>query len=195
MPPTVILAAPSIREYFEEVVAAALDHHALVPDRATSSYLVGLLSDFAQVQELALDQALAVVMAEARRAPPGESLARYKQVGDNSLYLAGYFGDSLRRAALDPHYYVTLGTEAYRTAAITLRQMGSESQLVVVFAELGAEFSLFVEVLEEIRGGSPAEASIGDLYEEWVRSGNDATARRLRAAGVMLGEAGKKKKA
>jgi hypothetical protein len=207
MPPTVILAAASIREYFEEAVTAALDHRALLPDRATSSYLVDLLSEFAKVQEFALDRALAVVLAEARLLPPGESVTRLKQVGDNSLYLAGYFAGSLRRAELDPGYYISLGGEAYRTAAITLRRMGSGSQLVVVFAELGEEFSQFVEVLEDlrhyrgaseggeqapIRSGSATEPSIGDLFEEWVRSRSDAAARQLRAAGVSLEKVGKK---
>jgi len=190
MPPTVILAASSVRDYFEEAVADALDHRALAPDHATSSYLVDLLSDFAYVQELALDQALAVVMAEARLAPLGESIARYKQVGDNSLYLAGYFGDSLRRAELDPTYYITLGGEAYRTAAFTLERMGSESQLVVVFGELGEEFAQFVAVLEDIRLGSAT--TIGELYEEWLRTGSEPIARRLQAFGVQVGKPGRK---
>jgi hypothetical protein len=191
MAPTVIVAAASIREFFEEAVAAALDHRALAPAQATSTYLVDLLSDFTLVQELALDQALAVVMAEARLAPPGESVAAFKRVGDNSLYLAGYFGDSLRRAELDVGYYVGLGGEAYRAAAITLERIGTSSQLVVVFAELGEEFARFVEVLEDIRGAAP-DLAVGDLYEEWLRTRSTGTARRLQASGLRVDRPPKK---
>jgi hypothetical protein len=126
-------------------------------------------------------------MAEARQVPPGESVARFKQVGDHSLYIAGYFSESLRRSELDQGYYIRLGGEAYRTASVTLRRMGSGSQLVVVFAELGEEFPRFVDVLDEVRCQGSQLDDLGELYEQWLRTRSEAIARRLRAAGVLLG--------
>jgi hypothetical protein len=187
MPQSVVVAA-SLRDYFLEAVSIALAELALRPDRATESYLVDLLCANATNPDLGLRQALALMLVEAQRDLPGQSLQQLKQVGDQSLYVVGFFGDSLRRAQLDPAYYVLLGKAAYRRLSRVARRLEAHRHLVVVYAELGQQFGCFVEVLAEVReqsGPSPS-GDIGELYERWLHTGRQATARRLVAAGVAL---------
>jgi hypothetical protein len=65
--------------------------------------------------------------------------------------------------------------------------MRTGTRLVVVFTELGQEFSRFAEILSDVRSqGLAGDLDIGALYEEWLRTGSVATERRLHAAGVVV---------
>jgi hypothetical protein len=190
MPQSVIVAAASVREYFQEVVQTALHQHTYRPSEAASSYLVDLLCDNAHSPDSCLNGALAPVMAEAQLDLPSQSVRKLKMVGDQSLYVAGFFSDSLRRSQLDPSYYVVLGGTAYRKLSGILRRLSTDTTLVVVYSELAHEFSRFVEVLNEVKeiaGITTSDASsLGELYEEWLRTGSTGAAKKLRAAGIMV---------
>jgi hypothetical protein len=186
MPQSMIVAA-SLRDFFLEAVGIALDQLALRPDRATESYLVDLLCANATNPDLGVTQALALLLAEAQRSLPGQSARQLKQVGDQSLYVSGFFADSLRRTNIDPAYYLLLGAAAYRRLSRVARRIEAHRHLVVVYAELGQQFSRFVDVLAEVRERSgPSAGDIGELYERWIHTGRQAISRRLLAAGVAL---------
>jgi hypothetical protein len=189
MSPPAIVAAASMREYFLEAVRSALDHLELQPNEATATYLVDLLCDYAHAPGVDLEQALAVVLAESLLALPEQSMSQLKRVGDQSLYVAGFFSDRLRRSQIDPEYYVLLGATAYRRLTGVLRRTGRRKELVGVYSELGQGFARFVQVLSAIRSqGSQTDPTTGiaDLYEEWLRTDSEAVAKRLQAAGVFF---------
>jgi hypothetical protein len=188
MPPSFIVATDSIREYFLEAVSSALKHQSLVPDEATSSYLVDLLCEFAIGAKIDLEQALAFILAESLISLPSQSIDQLKQVGDHSLYVSGFFSDSLRRSKIDLDYYLVLGATAYKRLSRTFRRLGGRNQLVIVYSELGQEFARFVEVLTDVRNQSAhpiAAPNIAELYEEWLRTGDETASRKLQAAGVL----------
>ena len=150
----VIAATPSVREFFRDAVDSALEHQALCPSEATAAYLVELLCDYARVEEDPFAQPLACVVAAAAGVPPDQSIQQLKQVGDHSLVVAGYFGDSLERLRLDVDYFVAVGGTAYRKLSRLLRMPSGETRLVVAFSELGAEFIRFVHVLSDVKRSS-----------------------------------------
>ena len=53
--------------------------------------------------------------ARARRRRPAQR-ASLKQIGDVSLFVSGFFSDSLRRKLVDVDYYVSIGGVAYQRA-------------------------------------------------------------------------------
>jgi hypothetical protein len=140
-----------MRDYFRDAVDAALAHHALDPSEATSAYLVELLCEYARSQRDLFARPLTWVFASADGATPGESFEQLKEVGDHSLYVAGYFNDSLPHLELDLDYFVGLGSTAYRKLSRLLQLPRAKTRFVVVFSELGNQFVRFVDVLHDVR--------------------------------------------
>ena len=66
-----------------------------------------------------------------------------RRVGDASLFVAGFFSDSLKRRLVDVDYYATLGAHAYSTLG-----RGGD-YLAPTFAELAEKFLRFIDVLSE----------------------------------------------
>ena len=61
-----------------------------------------------------------------------------KQVGDTSLYVAGFFAESLTRSLVDVDYYVGIGQSAYAQLA---RSLGGHHSLTEIYGELAREVS------------------------------------------------------
>ena len=151
MPPSDVVAVTSMRVYFRDAVDAALAHHALDPSAVTSAYLVELLCEYAREQRDLFARPLTWVFATAGGSTPGQSFQQLKEVGDHSLYVAGYFNDSLPHLDLDLEYFVGLGSTAYRKLSRMLQMPSSTARFVVVFSELGDQFVRFVHVLNDVR--------------------------------------------
>src|SRR5262249_43632237 len=145
---------------------------------------VGLLGEMTRTR--LTDEPLGMKLAQPT-ADPGERVKTLKQVGDTSLYVAGFFAESLSRSLVDVDYYVGIGQTAYAQLARSLasRTIGD------VYEELAASFPQFVEVLAEVRkrtalnelGGT---ADIGKLYEMWLRTRDEWIEKKLRALGVLV---------
>ncbi len=188
MPQPDIVAVTSMREFFQQAVHAALEHHPYQPHEATASYLVDLLCNHTKSSKVDLNQALALLMAQSQQALPSESIGALKKVGDQSLYVSGFFSDSIRRSKLDPDYYVVLGGTAYQRLSGVLQRHG-DTKLVIVYTELAHEFPRFVQVLSDIKHQGdlvPDAEELDQLYEEWLRTGSPQAARRLQAAGLVI---------
>ncbi len=170
----------SVDEFFHEVVTDALEAVHLEATPPTEWYLVSLLGDFTRTR--IPDQPLALVLAGARDAEPATRVKALKEVGDTSLYVAGFFAESLDRKLVDVDYYVGLGTTAYHQLAG--RMSGSLTQ---VYRELSESFPRFVDVLAEVRKRVDfAGADVVKLYEQWLRTRDEWIEQKLRAAGVLV---------
>lgn len=181
----------SVAEFFHEAISSALEHQGLQASEPTAFYLVNLLANFAHAP---LDDApLSLKLARAREASPDERARQLKEVGDTSLYVAGFFAESLERRAIRPEYYMELGGQAYGQLADFFRSYRKSTVFSDVYDELGAKFRSFVSVLEEIAastsmglpGGQGGPEQVVQLYERWQRTGSERLARRLRELGVL----------
>ena len=158
---------------------------------ATEFYLVNLLNHFIVADRLfpedpngvRRDEPLALLVKEAIDAEEAElKRAMFRQVGDVSLYLAGYFQDSLTRKWVDVGYYVDLGGAAYLQVA----QRVDDDSRRPVYAELASKFSRFVDVLAEVGDKTLArpEKDLLRLYDLWKRTGSERIRRSLQEAGI-----------
>jgi hypothetical protein len=105
-------------------------------------------------------------------------------MGDNALFVSGFFADSLSEDAGGLRYYCDLGGRAYARLA---RDHESPASLgPTVFAELAAQFRRFVDVLSEVseltRLNTPL--SVVQLYERWLQTGSPRAATLLAARGI-----------
>lgn len=170
----------SVDAFFQEVLSGALDRQGVDASEPTEFYLVGLLGEYARAR--LPDHALSLRLVETQ-SNAGERVRALKEVGDTTLYVAGFFADSLERKLVGVDYYMDLGQAAYHELARRL----ATSSVAEVYAELSGKFPRFVEVLMEVR----REVAFGSqdvvhLYEEWLRTRSDWVEKRLRALGVVV---------
>ena len=177
--------AASVDEFFHEVVTDALSAVDLDASEPASWYLVGLLGEMTRTRltDEPLGPKLAQVGADA-----GERVKTLKQVGDQSLYVAGFFSESLSRSLVDVDYYVGIGQNAYAQLA---RSLGAQKTLTEVYEELAEKFPRFVDVLAEVRKRTTlaelnAATDVSKLYEIWMKTRDEWIEKKLRALGVLV---------
>jgi hypothetical protein len=181
-----VTLATSLDEFFHEVVTDALQVVDLDASEPAEWYLVGLLGEMTRAR--ITDEPLGVKLAQPA-ADPGERVRTLKQVGDTSLYVAGFFAESLSRSLVDVEYYVGLGQSAYGQLA---RTFGAQRSLTEVYEELADKFPKFVDVLAEVRKRTDlATPDIGKLYEIWLKTRDEWVEKKLRALGVLVDPAHK----
>jgi hypothetical protein len=176
-----VTLAASVDEFFHEVVTDALAVVDLEASEPASWYLVGLLGEMtrARITDEPLGPKLAQPGADA-----GERVKTLKHVGDTSLYVAGFFAESLTRSLVDVDYYVGIGQNAYAQLA---RSLGGSKTITEVYEELADKFPRFVDVLAEVRKRTDfATPDVGKLYEIWLKTRDEWIEKKLRALGVLV---------
>jgi hypothetical protein len=180
-----VTLAASVDEFFHEVVTDALLAVDLDASGPAGWYLVSLLGEFTTAR--LTDEPLGVKLAAASDSP-AERMRTLKEVGDTSLYVAGFFAESLTRSLVDVDYYVGLGQSAYARLA---RSLGARKSIGEVYEELAAKFPQFVDVLVQIRkrvtiAELSATSDLGRLYETWLRTRDEWVENKLRQAGLIV---------
>lgn len=175
-------------EYFRELVEGAIAHQRLSATQLTAFYLVHLLANFLQRAEDAPDaEPLAFKFLKALETGGVRQRAGLKSVGDQSLFVTGFFSDSLKRQLVDVDYYVAIGGSAYQ--ALSRLETDTFSP---VFAELSEKFAGFVDVLNEVSERTSCASTNADLlrlYEKWLKTGSRRTGQLLVERGVVPGPA------
>jgi hypothetical protein len=179
-----VTLAASVDEFFHEVVTDALSAVDLDASEPAGWYLVGLLGEFTTVR--LTDEPLGMKLAGAG-GPPDQRVRTLKEVGDTSLYVAGFFAESLTRSLIDIDYYVGLGQNAYSQLA---RSLGKRS-VGEVYEELAAKFPQFVDVLATVRkrvniAELNATSDVGRLYDIWLRTRDEWVEKKLKQAGLLV---------
>ena len=171
-------------EYFRELVESALQHQHVAAGELTSFYLVNLLAGFVHLDrtDAAHDEPLGVRLANALQAAGVRQRDGLRRVGDLSLFISGFFSDSLNRRLVDVDYYIQLGEVAYGSLA----RQGDEA-LGDVFDELAGRFTTFVDVLGEIseRTALTSNADVLRLYEKWLRTKSRRRGDLLASRGIV----------
>jgi hypothetical protein len=172
----------SAAEYFKELVEGALARQRISAGELTSFYVVNLLTGFLQRPAEEDQTPLAFRLVEALEAAGVRQRASLKQIGDFSLFISGFFADSLNRKLVDVDYYVSIGGTAY--TALSRYETDAFSP---VFAELAENFVRFVDVLSEVseRASCCSNADLLRLYERWLKTGSRRSGQLLAERGVM----------
>lgn len=183
-----VVRRESAAEYFKELVEGALAHQRIAAGELTSFYVVNLLTGFLQRPAEEDETPLAFRLAEALDAAGMRQRANLKQIGDESLFISGFFADSLNRKLVDVDYYVSIGGTAY--TALSRYETDAFSP---VFAELADNFVRFVDVLSEVseRTSLCSNADLLRLYERWLRTGSRRSGQLLAERGVVPNMAAK----
>jgi hypothetical protein len=181
--------------FFGQVVKAAVEERKLDTSDETQIYLVSLLSDHARKPQLhQVDEPFGMRLARAMHTTGGERFHELRSLGDDVLFISGFYSDYLERRGLPLDYVSGLGSVAYSGVASILR---SHANRPVVFDELSGRFQAFVGLLQHVADslmaeslGSEGKGDPSDLlnvYERWSRTGSKVLAEALIRMGVMPG--------
>ncbi len=176
----------TVIEYFKELVEGALAHQRVHAGQLTSYYVVNLLAGFASRPKggspPVIDEPIAIRLARALQSVGPRQRNGLREVGDLSLFISGFFSDSLNRAPVDLDYYITMGGYAYGS----LSRRDDES-FAEVFAELADKFVDFVDILSEVseRSVLTSNSDLLRAYEKWLRTGSRREGERLVERGIV----------
>lgn len=180
--------------FFQELVQKGLSQRKIKAIPLVENYLVGLLQRYLDTKNLFESEyssesgqknptTLAEIYLTAQSAEPAVRAEMLRKLGDKTLYISGFFGDSLRRKVVDIDYYADIGGAAYGTLAHCTR----EDTLARVYSTFSKRFLEFVEVLAYISEHSfvKSDESILRLYERYLRTGSALAREKLEEMGVV----------
>lgn len=189
-----LIPQKGVEEFFFHQVRSAINNQNLSTHPHTEFYLVRLLSNFCQSDRLFPDEeSKATPLAirylqslELKRLDHVRGVQLLQELGDFTLYITGFFQESLQRSSVDLNYYFTLGGNAYHR----LHTLGERSQMLEVFQEtfldLASRFPAYAEVLCEISENAPARRDVDllKLYERWLTTRSRRLFKKLQEAGI-----------
>jgi hypothetical protein len=174
-------------EHFKELIKAAIAHQRVKTSSEAEYYLSNLLTGFIESEKLSTfpsaseDEPLAITFLKAFEKGLVERAALLRHLGDSSLFVSGFFSDSLTKKLVSIDYYIDMGSTAYGCLADNSRDETSP-----LFRELSDKFIKLVDVLAEVSEVSRLTSSqdILRLYEKWLRTGSEHAVALLRELGI-----------
>ena len=176
----------SLESFFHAHIDRALRQEGVSVDPMTEHYLVLLLAGFA-AQPID-DKPLALRMLQACDLAPRQRRTQLRDIGDTSLYVSGFWAESLQRRLVDVDHYIGMGETAYGELARSTPP-GARDPFGSVFGELADNFARFTRVLSTISETVAVDSGPKDilrLYERWKRTGSTWARNRLAKLGVTL---------
>ena len=184
----------SLQEFFKDSVSHAMRRQRVEVQDHTAYYVVNLLTLFSRSEALYERTSsgvglkpLALMLADAAESSnPRERNFVLQRMGDVSLFIAGFFAESLARKPVDMDYYVRMGGSAYGSLCESVRGTLRGEAFGSVFAELSGKFQNVVDVLNDVRdeARSRQDQDVLRLYESWLRTGSKRAERALRDLGI-----------
>jgi len=171
-------------DFFRELVSQAKSEQKLETAQATEFYIVNLLTHFMVADNLERNTLAEMLLGAANNPNPLERIKTLKKLGDTSLYVCGFFGDSLSRKLVDMDYYKDMGETAYGHLSISVK----EDDFQAVYNELSQKFSGVVDVLTFISQSAfmQSNRNILRLYERYIRTGSELAKKQLAQMGIAL---------
>ena len=199
MKPTKVTLVSQPQDFFRELVIQAMQRAKASAQPETEFYLVNLLNRFMTTDRLysqdengsLKDEPLAFMVKDAlEQTQPSIQGILFRNIGDISLYMGGFFQDSLMRKRVDVDYYISMGGAAYKNAAACF----SEDALRPVYLELSDKFAKYLDVFLEVSHQTTPrrETDLVKMYELWLRTKSERAARALHEAGILPTDTGKK---
>lgn len=183
-----LLTSPE--EFFRDAVNEAFEKRKVETLPVVKNYVVGLLSKYILTERLSRDT-LAEMYLRANSSEKTIRIELLQQLGDTSLYISGFFGDSLQRKIVDIDYYIEMGEVAYSSLSSVIERDASAR----VFGEMSQKFVAMVDVLNYISQKSSADTNTNllRLYEKYLKTGSDLAKDQILNKGLSLPSAVNKK--
>jgi hypothetical protein len=182
----------SPEQHFTEVLQEACKERKIKTFPLMETYLVHLLKHYLNSKNLFCPfsddspdknpETLAEIYLSAMNAEPPKNREIMKILADRTLYLSGFFGDSLNKKIVDIDYYADIGSAAYHN----LSTWTKEDTVSVIYKTFSARFLDYVEVLSYISEKSAVQTdqNVLRLYERYIKTGSELARDKLTSMGI-----------
>jgi|GEM_PF-117934 hypothetical protein len=181
-------------EFFKEAVREAFKTRKLQTNQFTENYLVQVLEHHV-VADHFFDHESNSDMGPRRQQTLAESLLKavqsehktkvelLKKLADRTLYICGFFSDSLQRKIIDVDYCVDMAGTAYGLLAESSR----EETMAEVYSTYSRRFNEFVEALNYISEKSQIQSASNVLriYDRYLKTGSGLAREKLSDLGIV----------
>ncbi len=182
----------SPEQHFTEVLQEACKQRKIKSFPLMDTYLIHLLKHYLDSKNL-----FTPFRDDAAEKPP-ETLAEMyllavnsqspknreimKILADRTLYLSGFFGDSLHRKVIDIDYYADIGSAAYSNLAAWTK----EDTVSSIYKTFSMRFFDYVEILSYIseKSSIQTDQNVLRLYERYIKTGSAQAREKLTAMGI-----------
>lgn len=182
----------STREFFLDVVEEAVVVRNMKTFPLAQNYLVSILENYVTTTNLFDSQSengkltretLAETFLKAQNASAALKIEMLKKLGDVSLYVSGFFSDSLNRKLIDVDYYVDMGETAYAVLASETREDTGRQ----IFSDFSKRFVEYVDLLTTISQKAliQKDEDLLRLYEKYLKTGSTLARETLEAKGIV----------
>jgi len=181
-------------EYFREMVNTAVEDLHIHANEEVIFYIVNLLAEFLKIENLYMDldpkadeEPLTVLLEKALNSDQNEQIMRFKHLGDFSLFISGFFSDSLYRRLISLDFYETVGCTSYNQLANIMKSKVQSKTFWELYNELAENFSVFVDILSEVsdKSFSHTNKDILNVYERWLKTKSLRDEKILRKEGIF----------
>lgn len=171
------------KSYFSDQVSSAMKKLKVDAAPMVSNYLVDVLQFHMSTANIHVSGTFAEMLLRANQA---ERTVRYellKKLGDTSLYISGFFGDSLKRKIIDIDYYAQIGGIAYGRLATDC----DASLQAQVFRDFSERFLDYVDVLTYVSQSTAVQSNqdVLRIYERYVVTGSALAKEQLIEMGIL----------
>jgi hypothetical protein len=182
----------SVEDFFSDLVQEAIVARKMSTFPLAQNYLVSILGSYIHTNNLydthtedgkLTRDTLAETFLRAQSANGTTKIELLKKLGDVSLYVSGFFADSLSRKIVDVDYYVDMGEAAYGALAQEIKEDTSRK----VFKDFSTRFLEYVDIFETISQKSLAQndGNILRLYEKYLKTGSELARETLEEKGIV----------
>ena len=183
----------SSKSFFFEMINESKIKVKFQPSETASYYLVDLMDSFLysapsveEIDKESKSKTLAESFLNATSSYDKCKIKLLKKLADTTLYVSGFFGDSLNRKLIDIDYYINMGETAYETLAKSI----NESTFSELYMEFAQKFMNFVELLTYIslKVNLQSDEDVLRLYEKYLVTGSTLAKNKLIEEGLNLPE-------
>ncbi len=189
-----LMSRESLQEFFRSLLQDAIDNQRARPavPEETEVYLVNLLGSFLGAESLYVreddgsvqQKPLAFLLKEALEEQGAARAAMLRKLGDTSLFVSGFFSESLNRSLVGVDYYRSMGERAYDALG---QQVAKKARDRSIYADLSEKFGVLMELLAEVSERTLVSSNAGmvKLYDRYLRTGSERLANLLKGRGLL----------
>ena len=189
--------------FFNDLVSEAIEERNVETSPLASSYISNLLTKYLHTESL-FDETtesgkkristLAETYLKAMNSELRTQAELLKRLGDVSLYISGFFSESLNRKIVNVDYYVNMGETAFDTLAKSTQEEAYSN----LYKEFSVHFVKFMDVLSLVseKANMKGNLNLLRLLDTYQDTGSDLAKETLIEKGIyILDEAELKKTA
>jgi len=190
-----VMPVRNLQDYFRRSIDSVIAEQGVDVDPHATHYVVNMMTLFSRSEDFYDDDGevfgirpLALMLADAAdAATPEQRNLMLRRIGDVTLFVAGFFVDSLRDKAVDVDYYTHMGENAYGSLSDEVRGTFHGNAFADIYLELATKFRVLTDVLNEVRDNEEgrSEKDLLRMYELWRKTGSRRAAKILKQQGIV----------